>query len=59
MSPSTPKPASMPRRLIVFIVVLSLVPAASVIDRAGFDARKVREHSLVVESLILYELLPR
>jgi methylase of polypeptide subunit release factors len=30
-----------------------------VIDKAGFDARKVREHSLVVESLILYELLPR
>ena len=30
-----------------------------VIDKAGFNARKVREHSLVVESLILYELLPR
>src|SRR3954470_349572 len=30
-----------------------------VIEKAGFDARKVREHSLVVESLILYELLPR
>src|SRR2546421_2422089 len=32
---------------------------SSLIDRAGFDARKVREHSLVVESLIIYELLPR
>ena len=31
----------------------------SLIDRAGFSARKVREHSLVVESLIIYELLPR
>src|SRR2546423_2906735 len=32
---------------------------SSLIDRAGFEARKVREHSLVVESLIIYELLPR
>jgi len=32
---------------------------SSLIDRAGFGARKVREHSLVVESLIIYELLPR
>jgi len=31
----------------------------SLIDRAGFNARPVREHSLVVESLIIYELLPR
>ena len=31
----------------------------SMIDKAGFNARQVREHSLVVESLIIYELLPR
>lgn len=29
------------------------------IDKADFSAREVREHSLVVESLIIYELLPR
>src|SRR3954462_500303 len=29
------------------------------IDKAGFNARLVREYSLVVESLIIYELLPR
>src|SRR5207237_7441001 len=29
------------------------------IEKAGFNARLVREHSLVVESLIIYELLPR
>ena len=29
------------------------------IDKAGFNAREVRAHSLVVESLIIYELLPR
>src|SRR5436309_1863931 len=29
------------------------------IDKAGFSAREVREYSLVVESLIIYELLPR
>jgi len=29
------------------------------IDKAEFNARLVREHSLVVESLIIYELLPR
>jgi hypothetical protein len=29
------------------------------IDKAGFNAREVREYSLVVESLIIYELLPR
>ncbi len=32
---------------------------SSLIDRAGFIARKVREHSLVVESLIIYELQAR
>ena len=32
---------------------------SSLIDRAGFIARKVREHSLVVESLIIYELQTR
>src|SRR2546421_10428647 len=31
----------------------------SMIDKAGFNARQVREHSLVVESLIIYDLLPR
>jgi release factor glutamine methyltransferase len=31
---------------------------STLIDRAGFRARLVREHSLVVESLIIYELLP-
>jgi 23S rRNA G2069 N7-methylase RlmK/C1962 C5-methylase RlmI len=28
------------------------------IDRAGFRARLVYEHSLVIESLIIYEMLP-
>jgi hypothetical protein len=28
------------------------------IDRAGFRARMVYEHSLVIESLIIYEMLP-
>ena len=32
---------------------------SALIDRAGFIARKVREHSLVVESLIIYELQTR
>ena len=31
---------------------------STLIDLAGFRARLVREHSLVVESLIIYELLP-
>src|SRR5256885_6293076 len=31
----------------------------SLIEKAGFNARQVRAHSLVVESLIIYELLPR
>jgi hypothetical protein len=31
---------------------------SALIDRAGFRARLVREHSLVIESLIIYELLP-
>ena len=31
----------------------------SLIERAGFSARQIREHSLVVESLIIYQLLPR
>ena len=30
----------------------------TLIDRAGFRARLVREHSLFIESLIIYELLP-
>jgi hypothetical protein len=29
------------------------------IQKAGFSARMVREHSLVVESLIIYELQAR
>src|SRR2546423_1444820 len=32
---------------------------SKMIDKAGFNAREVRAHSLVVESLIIYELLPR
>jgi methylase of polypeptide subunit release factors len=32
---------------------------SSLIEKAGFNARQIREHSLVVESLIIYELLPR
>jgi len=32
---------------------------SSLIEKAGFGAREIREHSLVVESLIIYELLPR
>lgn len=32
---------------------------SSLIDKAGFSARLVREYSLVVESLIIYELTPR
>ena len=31
---------------------------STLIDRAGFLARLVREHSLIIESLIIYELLP-
>jgi hypothetical protein len=31
---------------------------STLIDRAGFRARLVREHSLGVESLIIYESLP-
>jgi len=32
---------------------------ASLIQKAGFTQRKLKEYSLVVESLIIYELLPR
>jgi methylase of polypeptide subunit release factors len=32
---------------------------ASLIAKAGFTQRKLKEYSLVVESLIIYELLPR
>ena len=32
---------------------------SSLIEKAGFRARQVAEYSLVVESLIIYELLPR
>lgn len=32
---------------------------ASLIAKAGFSQRKLKEYSLVVESLIIYELLPR
>jgi release factor glutamine methyltransferase len=32
---------------------------ASLIQKAGFSQRKIKEYSLVVESLIIYELLPR
>jgi 23S rRNA G2069 N7-methylase RlmK/C1962 C5-methylase RlmI len=32
---------------------------STLIDRAGFRARLVREHSIYVESLIIYELLVR
>jgi release factor glutamine methyltransferase len=31
----------------------------TLIDRAGFRARLVHEHSIFIESLIIYELLPR
>jgi methylase of polypeptide subunit release factors len=32
---------------------------SSLIEKAGFRARQVAEYSLVIESLIIYELLPR
>jgi hypothetical protein len=32
---------------------------ASLIANAGFSQRKTKEYSLVVESLIIFELLPR
>ena len=32
---------------------------ASLIAKAGFSQRKIKEYSLVVESLIIFELLPR
>ncbi len=32
---------------------------AALIDQAGFGARLAHEHSLFVESLIIYELLTR
>jgi 23S rRNA G2069 N7-methylase RlmK/C1962 C5-methylase RlmI len=32
---------------------------ASLIAKAGFSQRKLKEYSLYVESLIIYELLPR
>ena len=32
---------------------------ASLIANAGFSQRKIKEYSLVVESLIIFELLPR
>jgi hypothetical protein len=31
----------------------------TLIDRAGFGARLVHEHSIFIESLIIYELLAR
>jgi methylase of polypeptide subunit release factors len=31
----------------------------TLIDRAGFQARLVHEHSIFIESLIIYELIPR
>src|SRR4051795_13185661 len=32
---------------------------SELIEKAGFDAHEIREHSLVIESLIIYKLLPR
>jgi methylase of polypeptide subunit release factors len=32
---------------------------SELIEKAGFDAQEMREHSLVIESLIIYKLLPR
>lgn len=47
------------RMLLMVSSDTDLTLFGSLIDKAGFVARKVREHSLVVESLILYELTLR